>query len=283
MILIADGGSTKTDWRLVSPPGETVAIQTIGFNPFLSTSAEIEEILWKELDPFLVSRHVKLVIYYGAGCSSVSKNEIVSNAFRSFFPEADIFIHHDLLAAARALCGDRPGIACILGTGSNSCLYDGHDVVSGMPSLGYFFGDEGSGAYLGKMLLTAYLHDELPPDLHAIFRNRYPLSLENILDAVYSKGKPSRFLASFSEFVSEYQQHPYINDLIHLNFAEFFKYFVVRYPNFMDFPVSCVGSIAFVYQSQLQEVANGLGFSIKQVLKSPIDGLVRYHALNQGI
>jgi glucosamine kinase len=281
MILIADGGSTKTDWRLVSPQNETIAIQTIGFNPYLSTSAEIEEILWKELDPFLVTRNVKQVIYYGAGCSTNSKNEIVSNAFQAFFPEADILIHHDLLAAARSLCGDRAGIACIIGTGSNSCLYDGHNIIEGMPSLGYFFGDEGSGAYMGKMLLTAYLHNELPTDINEAFRNKYPFSLENILDSVYIKGKPSRFLASFSEFIFEHQQHPFINNLIHINFTEFFKYFVLRYPNYNDFQVSCVGSIAFLYQSQLKEVANNLGFSINHILKTPIDGLVEYHSKNQ--
>jgi glucosamine kinase len=282
MILIADGGSTKTDWRLVSPQNEIIAIQTVGFNPYLSTTAEIEEILWKELDPFLVTRKVEQVFYYGAGCSTSSKNEIVANALETFFREAEIFIYHDLLGAARALCGDNPGIACILGTGSNSCLYDGQNVVDNMPSLGYFFGDEGSGAFLGKMLLTAYLHNELPSDINDAFKVRYPLSLENILDAVYNKGKPSRFLASFSEFIFEKQEHPFIHGLLTANFTEFFKYFVLRYPNFSDYPVSCVGSISFLYQSQLKEVANSMGFSVERILKTPIDGLLEFHSKNSG-
>jgi N-acetylglucosamine kinase-like BadF-type ATPase len=279
MILIADGGSTKTDWRLISPQSEIISVQTIGFNPYLSTTAEIEQILWKELDPFLGTRKVKQVIYYGAGCSTSSKNEIVSSAIRPFFPEAEISIYHDLLGAARALCGDQPGIACILGTGSNSCLYDGNDIIENVPSLGYFFGDEGSGAYLGKMLLKAYLHDELPHDLKEAFKVRYPLSLENILDAVYNKGKPSRFLASFSEFIFEKQEHSFINKLITANFTEFFRYFVLRYTNYNEYPVNFVGSIAFLYQSLLKDVALEFGIHIGCIKRTPIDGLVEFHSI----
>jgi len=282
MILIADGGSTKTDWRLISPQNEIVAIQTVGFNPYLSTTAEIEEILWKELDPFLGTLKINQVFYYGAGCSTISKNEIVANAIETLFPEAEILIYHDLLGAARSLFSYHPGIACILGTGSNSCLYNGKEVIQNMPSFGYFFGDEGSGAYLGKMLLTAYLHSELPSDINDAFNDRYPLSLENILDAVYKKGKPSRFLASFNEFIYEKQDHPFINKLITRNFSEFFKYFVLPYPNYAEYPVSCVGSIAFLYHSLLTDVANEMGIRIGKVIKTPIDGLVAFHAKTAG-
>ncbi|MFZ4704751.1 MAG: ATPase [Bacteroidales bacterium] len=281
MILIADGGSTKTDWRIISPQNEIVSVQTVGFNPYLSTTVEIEEILWKELDPFFDSRQIKQVFYYGAGCSTSSKNQIVANALETFFDRAEIFVYHDLLGAARALCGDNPGIACILGTGSNSCVYDGVDIIENMPSLGYFFGDEGSGAYLGKMLLTAYLHNELPSEINDAFNAKYPLSLENILDSIYNKGQPSRFLASFSEFILEHQKHPFINKLIRSNFAEFLKYFVLRYPNYTDFQASCVGSIAFLYQSQLKDVAKNLGIQVGRIMKTPIDGLVEFHSKGQ--
>jgi glucosamine kinase len=277
MILIADGGSTKTDWRLIDSQNEITVIQTAGFNPYLSTTAEIEEILWKELDPFLVSRKVNQVFYYGAGCSTNSKNEIIAGAIETFCPEAEIFIYHDLLGAARSLFGDNAGIACILGTGSNSCLYSGNEVVNSLPSLGYFFGDEGSGAYLGKTLLSAYLHNELPLDIHDAFLERYPLSLENILDSVYKKGRPSRFLASFSEFILTHKEHPYINRLISGNFAEFFRYFVLPYPGYSDYEVDCVGSIAFHYQSTLRDVASSIGIQIGKIIKSPIDGLIEYH------
>lgn len=279
MILIADGGSTKTDWRLMSRQSEVIkSIQTIGFNPYLSTSAEIEEILWKELDPFIGNRDVDQVFYYGAGCSTISKNEIVGNAINKLFPQSEIHIFHDLLGAARALCGEKEGIACILGTGSNSCLYDGNQIVQNVPSLGYFFGDEGSGAALGKMLIKQYLHNKLPSGLMIDFNARYVLSLENILDAVYNQPKPSRFLASFSEFFFEHQDHPYIQNLIFENFTDFFRYFVLPYPGFSALPVNCCGSIAFHYKSLLNNAAGKLGITINSVIKSPIEGLVYYHA-----
>jgi glucosamine kinase len=283
MILIADGGSTKTDWRLVSAQKEVVSIQTVGFNPYLSTTAEIEEILWKELDPFLIAPNVEQVFYYGAGCSTSSKNEIVANALETFFPKAKIAIYHDLFGAARALFGNSPGIACILGTGSNSCLYDGQNVVDNMPSLGYFFGDEGSGASLGKMLLSAYLHNELPEDLNTLFKARYPLSLENILDSIYNKEKPSRFLASFSEFIFENQGHHFIKNMISANFAGFFKYFVLPYNDRNDYTISFVGSIAFLYQQILRDVASKMDIEIRNILKTPIDGLVGFHLKTKDI
>jgi len=278
MILIADGGSTKTDWRLISKQNEILkSIQTIGFNPYLSTSVEIEEILWKELDPFIGNSNLNQIFYYGAGCSTISKNEIVSDAFGKLFPHAEIFVFHDLLGAARALCGNNEGIACILGTGSNSCLYDGNQIVKNMPSLGYFFGDEGSGAALGKMLLKEYLHNDLPPELKITFESKYPFSLENILDAVYSKPKPSRFLASFSEFIFACQDHPYIENLICENFRNFFRYFVMPYPHYSELQINCSGSIAFHYTSFLNKVAAESGITVNKVIQSPIEGLVQYH------
>jgi glucosamine kinase len=277
MILIADGGSTKTDWRLITQHNEVKAIQTAGFNPYLSTTAEIEEILWKELDPFITDRNVKQIFFYGAGCSTITKNEIVSDALSRLFPRAEIYIYHDLLGAARALCGENEGIACILGTGSNSCLYDGSQIVEGVPSLGYFFGDEGSGAALGKMLLTAYLHHELPSDLTAAFEKRYPFSLENILDAVYSQPKPSRFLASFSAFIFDHQEHPFIKSLVKENFSAFFRYFVMRYPRYTELTVNCAGSIAFYYKAILLEVARDMGITISKIIQTPIEGLLDYH------
>lgn len=278
MILIADGGSTKTDWRLISELNEIKAIQTSGFNPYLSTTSEIEEILWKELDPFIGNRNLQQVFYYGAGCSTISKNEIVADAIRKLFPQTEIFIYHDLLGAARALCGESEGIACILGTGSNSCLYDGSQIVESVPSLGYFFGDEGSGAALGKVLLKAYLHNELPSALMTAFKSRYQLSLENILDAVYNQAKPSRFLASFSAFIFEYKEHPFVKKMIFENFREFLHYFVMQYPGYSKLPVNCAGSIAFYYELLLKEVAKDLGITISKVIQTPIEGLVDYHS-----
>lgn len=277
MILIADGGSTKTDWRLIKEGREYKQVQTPGFNPYLVGSDEIESILWKELQPYIDTNAVTTVYYYGAGCSTPVKNMIVETAFEKIFPNARLHINHDLLAASHALCGDIEGIAAIIGTGSNSCFYDGKEIVENIFSLGYFFGDEGSGAYLGKQLLTAYLHKELPEEIEKKFREEYPKNLESILDSVYTKPAPSRFLASFSRFINNNREHPYINNLIREAFRAFYKYQVCCYSRYTEVPVHFVGSVAYHYKEILTEVGLEFGVKTGKFIKAPIDGLVEYH------
>ena len=277
MILIADGGSTKTDWRLLKDGREYKQVQTQGFNPYLVGSDAIEEILWKELQPYIDNDAVSNVYYYGAGCSSPVKNMIVETAFEKVFVNARIDISHDLLGAAHALCADSEGIVAILGTGSNSCYYDGREIKDGIFSLGYFFGDEGSGAYLGKQLLTAYLHKELPPDIEERLKEEYPSSLESILDAVYSKPAPSRFLASFSRFININREHPYINNLLTEAFKAFYKYQVCCYTKHKEIPVHFVGSVAYHYRDILTQVGSQIGIRTGRFIQAPIDGLVEYH------
>lgn len=281
MILIADGGSTKTDWRLIKEGREYKQVQTPGFNPYLVGSDEIEALLWNELQPYIDNNAVSEVYYYGAGCSTPVKNMIVENAFEKIFPNARIHISHDLLAASHALCGDKEGIAAILGTGSNSCFYDGKDITEGIFSLGYFFGDEGSGAYLGKQLLTAYLHKELPDDIEKIFKEEYSMSLESILDAVYTKPAPSRFLASFSRFINNNRNHPYIYNLLVEAFRLFYKYQVCCYARHKEVPVHFVGSVAYHYKDILTEVGLEFGIKTGKFIKAPIEGLVEYHQENK--
>jgi glucosamine kinase len=281
MILIADGGSTKTDWRLIKEGREYKQVQTPGFNPYLVGSDEIESILWKELQPYIDNTAVSAVYYYGAGCSTPVKNMIVETAFEKIFTNARIYVSHDLLAASHALCGDKEGIAAILGTGSNSCYYDGRDIKDGIFSLGYFFGDEGSGAHLGKMLLTAYLHKELPEEIETKLKEEYPKSLESILDAVYTKPAPSRFLASFSHFISNNRSNPYIYNLIAEAFRAFYKYQVCCYPRHKEIPVHFVGSVAYYYQDILTSVGLEFGIHTGKFIKAPIDGLVEYHKENK--
>ncbi len=280
MILIADGGSTKTDWRLIKDGREYKKIQTSGFNPYLVGSDEIEDILWKELQPFIDNNGVSAVYYYGAGCSTAVKNQIVETAFEKIFTNAKLYISHDLLAASHALCGDEEGIAAILGTGSNSCYYDGKDIKDGIFSLGYFFGDEGSGAYLGKQLITAYLHKELPEEISKKLSAAYPMSLENILDAVYTKPAPSRFLASFSNFINENRDHPYIYNLVTEAFRAFYKYQICCYARHKEVPVHFVGSVAYHYRDILTAIGLEFGVRTGKFIKAPIDGLVEYHQEN---
>ena len=277
MILIADGGSTKTDWRLLKDGREYKQLQTMGFNPYLVSGDAIEEILWKELQPYIDTKGVSKIYYYGAGCSTPTKNQQVENAFIKVFPAARIYIEHDLLGAARALCGNTEGVVAILGTGSNSCFYDGKSIVDHIFSLGYFFGDEGSGAFMGKNLLSSYLHNELPDDLKQKLEQDFPMSKESILDAVYNKPAPSRFLASFSTFINNNREDAFIRNLILGNFRSFYKYQVCCYPRHKEVPVSFVGSVAFHYQDLLHEAGAECGTRVGKVIQAPIDGLVEYH------
>lgn len=280
MILIADGGSTKTDWRLIVDGREYKQVQTTGFNPYILGTEQIEEILWKELQPFIDNQRIASIFYYGAGCSTPVKNMIVETALQNVFPNAKIEVSHDLLAAAHALCGNTEGIAAILGTGSNSCYYDGTKISETIFSLGYFFGDEGSGAYLGTQLLKAFLHDELPDDLKENLKNFYNGSLESILDAVYNKPAPNKFLASFSRFIGENRNHPFIRQMITDAFRKFFKYQVCCFSRHKEAPVHFVGSVAFHYRDILTEVGKEFGITTGKFIQAPIDGLIEYHLNN---
>lgn len=277
MIIVADGGATKTDWRVLKEGVELTKVQTSGFNPYLVGSEEIEHILWKELQPLVDNKNIDAVYYYGAGCSTITKVNTVVYALENIFPNARISVDHDLIGAAHALCGNHPGIACILGTGSNSCFYDGHKIIDQIFSLGYFFGDEGSGASLGKSLLVAYLHEELPGDLKTHFEEYYKLGKENILDSVYKQPSPSRFLASFSTFINLHRSHPFMNDLLFNEFRKFFRYQVGCYPNHRDVTVHFTGSVAFHYQDILRSIAGELQIETGKFIQAPIEGLVDYH------
>jgi glucosamine kinase len=276
MLLIADSGSTKTDWRIIDQDKNIAQAKTAGFNPYYQTEeqifAELKEVLLPQ-----VKGDITEIYFYGAGCSSPDKNALVENALSRVFLKAQVHVSHDLLAAARALCGSEAGIACILGTGSNSCLYDGKDIVANKASLGYILGDEGSGAVLGKLLVSKYFNRELPGHLMAKFEKRYALSREELLDNVYKKPFPNRYLAKFSQFLFHNLSDPYIYKLVYDAFADFFDKNVLYYENYADYKVHFTGSIAFYYSNILRQVANDKGIVVKNILENPIAGLTLYH------
>jgi|AntAceMinimDraft_17_1070374.scaffolds.fasta_scaffold00250_9 N-acetylglucosamine kinase-like BadF-type ATPase len=277
MILIADSGSTKTDWKLINAQKEVRNFQTIGFNPYFIDSKNIEKILRKDLIPKIDCISVKKLYYYGAGCSSKQKYDIVAKALNNIFVNADVIVEHDLLGASRALCGRSEAIVCILGTGSSSGYYDGKNIIENMPLFGYMFGDEGSGAQFGKILINAYLKNELPTEIKNAFYKKYKLSNEYILDCVYNRSYPNRFLASFGMFFSENIKNPYIYNIVESCFESFFYYQICRYSNYKSVPVNCVGSIAFYFKEILKKVAKKNNVIIKKIVKSPIQGLMEYH------
>ncbi|MDP1747523.1 MAG: N-acetylglucosamine kinase [Bacteroidota bacterium] len=277
MILIADSGSTKTDWRLIDDQKKIYQYSTQGFNPYFQTEVEISEIIKSELLPQLTAHSPSQIFFYGAGCGADSKKEIVHNSLKQNFPLSTIEINTDLLGAARALCGTNPGIAAILGTGSNTCYYDGSIIVENRASLGFILGDEGSGAHISKTFIQSYLNEEMPANLSARFFERFKLSTNDILDAVYKKPMPNRFLASFSKFIYQNLKEQFVVDLVANCFEQFFDKHICKYKKHKELKLSCVGSVAFYYSNILRAVAANKGVNIDTVIETPIAGLTLYH------
>jgi len=277
MILVADAGATKIQWVVINDGKASEPIETAGFNPYFMEPRILTDAVEKDLVPFINPGYIKNVYYYGAGCSTMFKCNIVEDVLKDVFEIADFEIYHDLLGAARALFGDQGGIACILGTGSNSCLFDGRNILENVTSLGYLFGDEGSGAYLGKLWLTEYLRGRMPEHLKNLFDKRFGYSLENILDAVYSKPHPNQFLSSFSLFMGDLKDEEFVKGLVKKNFHDFFTEQVTQYTNYKSQPLGVIGSVGFHFNDIFNEVAGEYGLKIKKMIKSPIDGLVEYH------
>lgn len=277
MILIADSGSTKTDWCMVEN-GETILrFKTKGINPFFQTEGEIQKEIETGLLPGLNGIQPAAIYFYGAGCAFPEKNEMIRWAINRYLP-ASVEVGSDLLAAARALCGNRPGIACILGTGSNSCQYDGKEIVKSISPLGFILGDEGSGAVLGKLLIGDVLKDQLPAALKEQFLAEYALTPALIMDRVYRQPFPNRFLAGFSPFISAHLDEPAIWELATRSFMAFFTRNVMQY-DYLELPVHFVGSVAWHYQIMLKDIAFNLGIRPGTIIQSPMDGLIAYHSM----
>ena len=273
--LIADSGSTKVDWRAIMPDGSVKSIHTEGINPVFQTKEYIIEIFRSKLLPEL-GANVGEVYFYGAGVLSPDISATLSEAFKAVFPESVCHAASDILAAARALCGHNAGIACIMGTGSNTCFYDGNDVVRNVKAGGFILGDEASGGVLGRKLVSDFIKGLLPKELEQEFVKRYDLDYPKIVEKVYKQPLPSRFLASFSPFINEFRSHPHIAKLLRSSFEEFFTRNIYSY-DYKNYDVNLVGSIAYYYQDILKEVAQQKGVRIGKILQSPMEGLVDYH------
>lgn len=278
-ILIADSGSTKTDWICLTGDDEStqIEVQTVGLNPFHVSDNEIRGVLTHDVLPQLGDSNVEAVYFYGSGVRPEVEGR-VEGLLRESFPDAKtVQAHSDLLGACRALCGDEAGIACILGTGANSCVYDGKKIVHNTPALGYILGDEGSGAVLGKHLLHDLYTGVLPHNLRLTFEKEMGIELSEIINKVYREPQANRFLASLSEFIHRHLDEEGIRQIVYNTFNDFINYHVSRYGRH-DLPLSFVGSIAFYYQEQLQLIVQMLGYPMGTILKSPLQGLVAYHS-----
>ena len=276
MTIIADCGSTKCDWLLVHGERDHQLENTVGFSPFFHTSEEIEAIVKEQLLPKLDPSTVSHIWFYGTGVHDEHRAEIVLKGLQACFPKSEIEVEHDLLGAARSVCGHSAGIACILGTGSNSCYYDGKSIVDNVPSLGWLLGDEGSGTHLGKALLRAWFYRELPPDLNAAFNAAFPEGEHEIKDRAYEKGA-NAYLATFTKFLGEHLAHPYIKSLVAGSLGEFLDRHVLKYSGAQSVPVHFVGSIAHHFQEVLVDCLKARNLKLGNVVRKPIYPLADFH------
>ena len=276
MTLIADSGSTKTTWKLVAGNGNITTISTLGMNPFFRTTDEMAAELEEKLVP-VAGNNIDHVWFYGAGVVNEEKGAVVSQAISRYFPSAKIETYSDLLGACRALLGNSAGIACILGTGSNACFFDGEKIAAHVSPLGFILGDEGSGAVLGKHLLGDYFKEVMPADLRRIFAEKYKLTRDEALNRVYREPRPNQFLAKFVPFLSENLQHEYCRQFVAQNFKSFVERNIQKLHGYTELPIGFAGSVAWHFSEIIRAILAEKGIENAKFLKDPIDGLVRFH------
>jgi N-acetylglucosamine kinase-like BadF-type ATPase len=255
----------------------TKAFYTQGLSPYFLSAEQIEYIIKEELQYKIKKNEPDEIFFYGTGCSNADNVKLVKKAIQKVFPNADIHVDHDLMGAAKALCGNEKGVACILGTGSNSCYYNGKRIVKNSPGLGYVLGDEGSGAYLGRKVIQYFLYKTFDEDLMDRFNAKYNTNSDEILTAVYKKPLPNRYLASFTVFLAENRGHYMIENIIEDSLNDFFFNHVYKYSESWKLPVNFTGSVAYVFRDVLKEMCNSYELQLGKIIKKPMDGLVKFH------
>lgn len=277
MLLIADSGSTKTEWAYVNHH-ENLFFQTQGLNPYFTSDEEINSTLDKVLAG-LKGNKVERIVFFGSGCNSTEKGEVMKEIFKQKFSTSNIEVHSDLVGAAIALFGNKPGIAVILGTGANSGFFDGKEIGFKTESLGYVLGDEGSGAYLGKEFVKNLLYHDFPAEIENDFIHEYGIGKAEILDSVYKKTFPNRFLASFTVFMKKHENHPAMRFVIKNSFEALVNHHLQNYPQKYTHEFAFVGSIAWHFKDILTEVCGKYDLRINAIIKQPLDGLVKHYAM----
>lgn len=277
MIFIIESGSTKSDWVLVNSKSKQTFYKTIGFNPYFHSAEVVASEIRKNREIVGYASAVTKIFFYGAGCSSEKMNNEIKKGIQSVFKDAEVLVEHDLLACAFATYDGEPGISCIIGTGSNSCYFDGNDLVEEVPALGYVLGDEGSGSYFGKFLLSSFLYHKLPADLLNDFQTTYALTEADIVSNVYQKDSANVYIASFMPFIVKHKKHHFFNDIIIKGLQHFMEVHVCCYKNYLDTPVHFVGSLSALLEEELKVAADNLGIEIRSIVAKPVENLVSYH------
>lgn len=278
MILIAESGSSKTDWTVISNKNTIFAYKTEGYNPNYYSKEQLEKSIIVFTHHFKKYTSIKEVIFYGSGCKTEDNKTLVSSILSPYFTTATIEVEHDLVAAARALCGRKKGIASILGTGSNSCLYDGNTVTDNVPSKGWILGDCGSGTHLGKLFIDSYLSSHLPPDIASTFEKEFDLDFDKVIEKIYKSTSPNAFFSSFGPFLLQHIANPSISTLVKESFRQFFSQNICKYPDYQSEKLYFTGSIAHYFSDQLSEVAHQFNTTIASISANPMTGLINYHS-----
>jgi N-acetylglucosamine kinase-like BadF-type ATPase len=275
--LIADSGSTKAEWCLVQGKKKKT-IFTQGVSPYFLDGPQITALLSKELLPSIRKVEIDQLFFYGTGCKSVENQRMVRKALQKLFPSAEVSVDTDLVGAARAVCGREAGVACILGTGSNSCFYNGRKIVRNSPGLGYVLGDEGSGAYLGRKVLQYFLYNTFDEDLRSRFDATYVTNASEILDHVYKKPLANRYLASFALFLAENRGHFMVENIVEDGLNDFFFQHIIKYREAWTHPVHFVGGVAWGFRDVVKDLCGNYELTLGRILKNPMEGLLDYHA-----
>lgn len=276
MKVVVDSGSTSTDWVFIQKD-KTTRFKSPGFNPYYFKDDDYLDYLTDESLSHLRFSKVEEIFFYGSGCSTPQNCTIVKTALWEIFPNAQIHLHHDLYGAAVALCGKEEGIACILGTGSNSCLWDGNKIIENVPSLGYLLADEGSGTYLGKIILTEILLGNAPDEISDKFFKTYKLDFSKTLDKIYKEENPNKFLSGISKFAHDHKNDVWIKSMIKQNFNDFIDLQISKYSNYKTHKINFVGSVAFHFSDILLEVLEDRKLNSGKIISNPIEELVRFH------
>lgn len=274
--LIADSGSTKCEWCLLAN-GKKKKMITQGISPYFLTPEQIIELLQNELLKKIKDIAVDEIYYYGTGLGNPANVTLIKRVLKKLFPTAKVEANIDLLAAARAVCGNEKGVACILGTGSNSCFYNGKKIIKNSPGLGYVLGDEGSGAFLGKKVVQHFLYSTFDEDLMLRFTNQFNTGANEILEHVYKMPQPNRYLASFAIFLADNRDHYMIENIIEDGLNDFFFTHLYKYRESWLYPISFVGSVAYGFKDVLKDLCHTYELELGKVLKQPMDGLIEYH------
>lgn len=277
MILVADSGSSKTDWVLASDKQKPVKFSTGGLNPYFLTEKEIVKII-QDQAPVMVNHFplVEEIYFFGAGCSTPDRREIISNALTQLFPRAFVSVDSDLLGSAYATCGTHKGLVCVLGTGSNISLFNGEDVTTGKHGLGYILGDEGSGTWFGKALITHYLYGTMPANIQTLFKSRFELTKDEVIQNVYLQRGANSYLASFTKFLSDIKDTSYGKTLLREGLLEFINTNIKSYPEYQQYTCHFVGSIAYFFKEELTALCEENAVSVGKIIRQPIDELLKF-------